>query len=184
MASATNVWTVERLHALPDDGRRYEIVDGDLLVTPAPIWRHQRAIRELSRAMNEYLSATTVAEVLHAPADVDFDRFNLVQPDVFVVPLVGGRQPRNFKEASRLLLAIEVLSPSTTRADREIKRRLYQTHGIEYWIVNGDGRVVERWRIGAEQPEILSDQLVWQPAGADKPFILFLPAFFASLGEP
>lgn len=85
-----------------------------------------------------------------------------------------------------LLLAVEVLSPSTARADRQTKRRLYQDEGVpEYWIVDLDARVVERWRPGDDRPEIVAATLTWQPDGSATPFELDLTAFFqAVLGEP
>jgi Uma2 family endonuclease len=81
-----------------------------------------------------------------------------------------------------LLLAIEVLSPSTAPADRFVKRRRYQRHGIsEYWIVDLDSRLVERWRPGDERPEILHERLTWQPSESSPAFELDLAAFFAEI---
>jgi Uma2 family endonuclease len=182
MASATELWTVERVHALPDDGRRYEVIDGELYVTPAPTWRHQRAVFELAYALRVYLEKNPVGDVLIAPADVDFDRVNLVQPDVFVAPRIRGLLPRDFHDAGRLLLAIEVPSPGTARTDRKIKRALYQGRGVDYWIVDLESRAVEYWRPAAEMPETVTGELRWSPAGTE-PFLLDLPSFFASIGD-
>lgn len=184
MASATELWTVERVHALPDDGRRYEVIDGELYVTPAPTWRHQRAVVELVHALRVYLKENPVGDVLVAPADVDFDRVNLVQPDVFVAPRIGGLLPRHFHDVGRLLLAIEILSPTTVRTDRKIKRALYQSRGVDYWIVDLDSRAVEHWQPGAEIPEAVTGELRWSPSGAAAPFLLDLPRFFASIDKP
>jgi Uma2 family endonuclease len=80
---------------------------------------------------------------------------------------------------------VEVLSPSTARADRTVKRRLFQRTGVsEYWIVDVDARLVKRWRPGDERPEVLTDSLTWQSDPAVEPLRVDLPAFFARvLGE-
>ena len=78
-----------------------------------------------------------------------------------------------------LLLAIEVLSPSTARADRHRKRVIYQSEGVpEYWIIDGDARLIERWRPMDERPEILSADLVWHPRAELQPFRLPLEELF------
>lgn len=174
-------WTVADYMALPDDGKRYEVIDGELFVTPAPIADHQRLVFALGRRLATYLDAAPVGEVLLSPADIEFAADTVVQPDVFVAPLVGGARPRSWKDITGLLLAAEVLSTSTRRVDRTVKRRRYQRAGVaEYWIVDGDARLVERWRAADERPEILSDELVWQPDAAHESLRIDLPAFFAS----
>jgi len=97
-----------------------------------------------------------------------------------VAPLVEGRRPRSWQEIRTLLLAVEVVSPSSARADRTVKRRLYQRTGVaEYWIVDLDARLVERWRPGDERPELLAETLVWGPEGSTEPLTLDLPRLFA-----
>lgn len=122
-------WTVEQLAALPEDGNRYEVVDGELLVTPVPSWLHQRAALALALMLKEYAERHGL-ECLIAPADVTFSPRRVVEPDVFVVPLVDGRPAARFEEVGRLVLAVEVLSPFSVRADRGVKRRLYQSEGV------------------------------------------------------
>jgi Uma2 family endonuclease len=119
---------------------------------------------------------------LFSPADIEFDPRTLVQPDIFVAPFVGGRRPRNWPEIHELLLAVEVLSPSTARADRQVKRRKYQRQGVpKYWIVDLDARLVERWRPQDERPEIVEGRLEWRPSGTAEPLELDLAAFFAEV---
>lgn len=192
MATDARRWTVEEVRALPEDGRRYELVDGELLVTPAPwemtpapTWRHGDAVRALFRRLDAWLAEHRAGDVRFAPAAVSFDDRTVVEPDLFVVPLVGGRAPRSWDEAGRLLLAIEVLSPGSARADRVVKRALYQRVGVpEYWIVFLDARLVERWRPEDERPEILEERLEWGPDPSMPPFVLELPSFFAEvIGE-
>jgi len=123
-------WTVADRDELPDDGNRYEVIDGELFVTPAPAWRHQEAAVRLHRILSDYLAEQRVGHPFIAPADIVFSPRRGVRPDVFVVPLVGGKRPNHFDEVRRLLLACEVLSPSSARADRVVKRRLFREEGV------------------------------------------------------
>jgi Uma2 family endonuclease len=158
-------WTVVQVLALPDDGNRYEVVDGELLVSPAPSLPHQAAVQALFKRLEPFVAVHRAGRVLLSPADIEFDERTLVQPDVFVAPLVAGRLPRSWTEIRELLLAIEVLSPTTARADRQVKRRRYQRHGVpEYWIVDLEARLIERWRPGDERPEILAEHIEWHPS--------------------
>jgi len=173
-------WTAAMVRALPDDRNRYEVIDGELLVTPAPSWPHQWVVGGLFWHLTNYLQGQSWGEVLISPADISFHEDMLVQPDIFVVPSgPEGRRPRGWADIRALLLAVEVLSPSTARADRQVKRRLYQREGVrEYWVVDPDARVVERWRPEDERPEIVTGTLIWQPERSAAAFELDLPAFF------
>ena len=181
-AAAAKDWTVEMLETLPDDGKRYEIIEGELFVTPAPAWRHQDVLGELHFAFRSYLKLHRAGFVLTAPADVDFDRQNIVQPDLFVAPLAHGRKPASFKEAGSLLLAIEILSPSTGRLDRTKKRDLYRRFEVaEYWIVDMDARLVERWKPDDRRPEIVEGFIEWRPSAEHAPLEIDLQKFFAGI---
>lgn len=176
-------WTVEQLATLPADGKRYEIIEGELYVTPSPVYRHQYAVVEMVTALRTYLKPLGAGVALPAPADVEFDRRTVVEPDVLVLPLFAGRRPHDFAEAGRLLLAVEVLSPGTAARDRGIKRELYQRQDVpEYWIVDLAARLIERWRPGDERPEVVRERLEWLPETAAEPFTLDVPEFFAEIG--
>jgi Uma2 family endonuclease len=175
-------WTAEMVRALPDDGNRYEVVDGELLVTPAPTRPHQRAVTILAVLLAEYARKAGIGEALTSPADIELDPHGMVQPDVFVEGLIDGRLARAWNVGAPLLLAVEVLSPSTARADRTVKRRRFQRAAVpEYWIVDLDARVVERWRPDDQRPEVLGEDLVWHPAGAREPLTIALPPLFARI---
>lgn len=172
-------WTVELLRQLPDDGQRHEIIDGELHVTPAPSFAHQRAIVELVLLLKPYCDAIGL-ELLFAPAAVTWSLRTEVQPDLVVMPLVNGRRPARFEDVGRLELAVEVLSPSTVRWDRFTKRREYQRRGVPaYWIVDLASRCVECWRPGDEEPEIRFDAIEWAPVTTHAPISVDLPRFFA-----
>jgi Uma2 family endonuclease len=102
----------------------------------------------------------------------------LVQPDVFVVPHDEARS-REWSRIRSLLLVVEVLSPTTARADRFTKRRRYQEAGVPlYWIVDDAEQRAEVWTPDAELPVIEAERLVWHPAGAGSPFVLELAELF------
>jgi Uma2 family endonuclease len=182
MATETTRWTAEMVRGLPSDGNRYEVIDGELFVTPAPSWNHQEAVLQLVLRLHAYVAADALGHVIVAPADVKFADDQMVEPDAFVVPLVQGKRPRNWQEAGRLLLAVEVLSSSTARADRQVKRRLYQRQNVpEYWIVDVDARIIERWRPEDERPEILSERLAWQPDAMQPALELDVDGYFQEI---
>ncbi|MDB4913297.1 MAG: hypothetical protein JWM95_941 [Gemmatimonadetes bacterium] len=182
MPQLTRQWTVESVHALPDDGNRYEVIDGELFMTPAPSRRHQNAVGELYALLREYLRRERVGHAYVSPVDVVFSAKRLAQPDVLVAPLVNGRRAETPAHSGLLMLAVEVLSPSTARADRIAKRTLYRDEKVpEYWIVDLDARTIERSTPADSRPEIFVDEIVWQPDGAVTPCVIDLVQYFAAV---
>lgn len=172
-------WTVDDLEDLPDDGQRYEVIDGELFVTPAPSLRHQEAAGRMYRLLADYCERERAGWAFIAPADVIFDERRGVQPDVFVAKLVDGHRPEESRGAGRPLLAVEVLSPSTARADRVDKRSLYRDEGVpEYWIIDLDARVLERSTPADARIDVLAERLEWLPVGAASPFVVDLLDYF------
>jgi Uma2 family endonuclease len=181
-ALPTSGWTVDMLAALPDDGNRYEIIDGELLVTPSPVRLHQRAVGELLTALRTYVKSIGGLEALDSPADIRVDRHTSVQPDVFVVRMEGDDTDHEWPGVASLVLAVEVVSASSARADRHQKRRLYQRERVaEYWVVDLDSRMVERWRPDDERPEILDERLEWRPEETRDSLTIALDDFFRSV---
>ena len=183
MAAEITEWTADLVRALPDDGKRYEVLDGELFVTPAPANPHQRAVAELHLILGPYTRKNHVGETWLAPTDLEFSPRRLLEPDLFVVELVDGKRTMDAAVMPRkLLLTIEIHSPSTQRADRVRKRAIYMDEGVpEYWIVDLDGRLVERWRQGDERPEIVTESLAWQPLSGAPALNVDLPQFFAGI---
>jgi Uma2 family endonuclease len=176
MATA-RIWTVDDVHALPGDGNRYEVIDGELLVTPAPSLDHQRLVFLLANSLRDFLERNPVGEVVISPADVVFSDRRGVQPDVFVVPIVGGRRARNWSDAPHPILTAEVLSPSTRRADRVTKRQLFRDERTpDYWIVDPEARVFERSTPADSRVDVLADRIAWSPAA--EACEIDIPAFF------
>jgi Uma2 family endonuclease len=177
-------WTTAEVRALMDESRpwpRYELVDGQLIVTPAPSWTHQWAVALLWRALYDYLSINPVGVPMMSPSDLELEEGHITQPDVFVVP-ISGRHPKSWPEVKTLLLAAEVLSPSNARYDRVDKRKFFQRVAVpDYWVVDLDARLVERWTPSDARPEIIDGTLVWHSAGTATPFRLDLVSYFADV---
>lgn len=127
---------------------------------------------------------TAAQAIALPPADLVFSPRRLVQPDIFVVPAREAGAPSGWNDVTSLLLAVEVLSPSTARADRHRKRLIYQEQGVaEYWIVDASARLVERWRPADSRPEQIVETLVWQPDPTVAGLIVELPAFFRAVHD-
>lgn len=157
--------------ALPDDGRRYQILDGELYVTPAPNRLHQKVSANLCAALHAHVRRHALGEVYAAPTDVILEDTTIVQPDILFVAndRFRLRSARGIEGAPTL--AVEILSPSTAETDRHAKLRLYARFGIPwYWIVDPDVRSVEVYRL-----EGLRYALVSRHAAADtfsaEPFV-------------
>ena len=175
-------WSVEDVWALPDDPRqRYETVDGELLVSPMPRFAHQRAVSKIGLLLGEYAQRQAVGEMMFSPYDVVLDPFTLMQPDVLVIAPVGLDVVRGEVAPPPPYLAIEVLSPSTARADRLRKRPRYQRAAIECWLVDLDSQLIERWTPDVDRPEICADRLVWCPPGATEAFELDVAALMLAI---
>jgi len=179
-------WTAREVRELiaanPLATPRYELVDGELLVTPSPAYPHQRAVALLIIALGAYLDRERIGQVIPSPSDVELEPDFISQPDIFVVPTDEARRlMREGLPVRELLLAVEVLSPSSSRHDRVRKRPHYQRHVPDYWIVDLDARLVEHWTPGDDRPELVTETLSWQPAGATTAFTLDLPSFFESV---
>ena len=181
MAMAAPVYyTADMVRALPDDGNRYEVVYGELLVTPAPRPWHQVIVQRLGYAIETYLRSHPIGVVLSSPADISWGPDVLVQPDVFVV-VPDEARTLTWSGMRTLLLVAEVLSPSSAKGDRFLKRLRYREAGVPlYWVVDGDERSVEVWTPEDEFPAIERDRLVWRPAGRE-PFGLGLEELFRPL---
>ncbi len=178
MPAATPYWTRDAVLALPDDGNRYELVHGELLVTPAPRLGHQDILARLFSALHGYLSRHALGKVLWSPADISWGPDILVQPDLFVIAPQQA-DARDWPEITDLSLVVEVLSPSTARQDRFTKRRLYQENGVAaYWIVDAEAGQVEVWTPEAVFPVIERERVAWHPAGAVDPLVIELGELF------
>ncbi len=144
--------TWQDVQQMPDDGNRYEAIEGDLHVTPAPGTRHARVSKRLQYALDRILERPGLGEIFVAPYGVEFPATGEgVQPDIIFV----SRARREIIAEAGIVgapdLVVEILSPSTAGRDRTIKLRLYERQGVrEYWIVDPDENTVDMWRFGEE----------------------------------
>ena len=148
---------------MPEDGKRYEAIDGELYVTPAPSRRHQRASLNLARALCSILEDPGHGWIYLAPTGVELpDTDEGVQPDILFVSKAQSRIL--VEEGIRGVpdLVVEILSPSTADRDRTIKKKLYQRHGVaQYWVVDPNAQSVEVWDFasGPDTPARYVDRL-------------------------
>ena len=161
-------------------GERWELVDGEALVTPSPHWSHQRVVGEIFAAVRVYVRTQAIGEAFVSPLDVKLEAALVLQPDVLVVP--AGELQSRADSIRRLLLAVEVVSAGSARHDRVTKRPRYQRNRVpEYWIIDPVSQTVERWRPDDDRPELIAERLLWHPEGASEPFELDLVEFFANV---
>jgi Uma2 family endonuclease len=177
-AAPDRFYTREEVLAFPEDGNRYELVHGELLVSPAPRLSHQDVVLELALRLAPYVREHGVGKLCLSPSDISWGGSSdvLVQPDLFVVAPHAGTVV-DWIDMRHFHLFIEVLSPSTARYDRFTKRCLYQEMQVPlYWVIDLEQRRAEVWTQEATFPIIEARELRWQPPGAAEPFILALDA--------
>ena len=165
------------LQQTPEDGRRYELYDGEVFVVPAPTPMHQLAIHEFANLLKAY-AQTHGGRVFLSPIDIVFSEFNVLQPDV--VFFVHGREHLiDLKQAIRIVpdIAIEVVSPSTAKTDRGKKMQVFTRYGVrEYWIVDPELRSVEVYGL-ADAGYVLTETV----SGMSDAHSTILPDFSAPL---
>jgi len=157
-----SIWTVTDLEQLPDDGNRYEILHGELLVTPLPSVGHQGVAMRLCLLIAPWCRAHTGWKML-SPGGVYVNETNWFEPDIAVYPAPEFPE-RRWQEMPPPVLVVEVLSPSTRRRDRHRKRPAYLAYGVaEVWTIDQASRTIERWTAASEFPETLRDTFPWTP---------------------
>lgn len=178
MATKIRRWTAADLESLPDDGNRYEVLDGELFVTPQAAYGHQRVALEIALALHGYCRTHALGEVV-GPGAVVWAK-NELQPDVEVIP--GHHDPRlnqSWKDLPHPILVVEVLSDSTHRRDRGKKRMAYARLRIPtYWTVDLDERSVEVWSAGSPEPVVVTDVVRWAPVAKLPPLEIALDSIF------
>lgn len=176
-APAGDLWTVADLERFSRDGRRYEVLFGELLVTPMPSVAHQWGAGHLFRVIAQWCDANTGWSCF-APGGVYISETTWLEPDIVVypVPISSGL---TWATMPAPVLVVEVLSPSTRRRDRYRKRPAYLTHGVgEVWLLDQDERTVERWTRASEFPELHRDGITWTPVASAPPLALSSDVLF------
>jgi Uma2 family endonuclease len=133
---------------LPNDGRRYQILEGELDVNPAPTTRHQKISMRLEHQLVSHVEAQCLGLVLYAPVDVMLDERNVVQPDIVFVSTERMPIVEEAKIAGAPDLVVEILSPASARTDRGPKASIYARHGVAwYWLVDPAEDLVEEYEL-------------------------------------
>ena len=150
LRSPTATWDLARWETLPNDGNRYEVIDGVLYMTTAPSTYHQYITKQIARVLLTQIDDAGVGETLWAPIGVIMPGCDPVQPDLVVVPATARAifQDRRIRGVPALI--VEILSPSNPDQDLDVKRKAYARAGLpEYWIV----RPAERDVLVCTQPD-------------------------------
>lgn len=171
------MFTTDDLRSFPNDGQRYELLEGMLLVTPAPGSAHQVVLSRLLIAIGAYLSATELAHVV-SPGEIEIAPKTLLDPDLLVFPSTYALGTP-WTKIRGWWLAAEVFSPSSRMYDRDYKRDAYLSLGVdEVWLVDIDERAVFVSRRGAERDVRQAERLVWRPAAIQEPLEIDLSVLF------
>ncbi len=148
-------FSYEDLRHIPPDRNRYEIIDGELFVTAAPIPLHQRIVLNLAAELRQHVRSNRLGEAFVAPCDIVFTSSTVLEPDVFFVSrsrlhIIGEKSLSGPPD-----LVVEVLSESTEHLDREIKPKQYALYGVpELWLIDPAGKIVEVFRLKHAEYEL------------------------------
>ena len=178
MATATKRWTLAEVHSLPEDGNKYELVRGELFVTPPPSGDHETIAARLTRIIDPYVDANRLGFVYRPRAVVRYDDSE-VEPDLMVsqqIPSVGGDKAWN--RAPTPILVVEIHSAYTRSRDVLQKRSLYMDAGIaEYWMIDPDRRTITSVRTNVPNV-VCTEQLTWNPPGVAAPLTFHVHRVF------
>ena len=172
-------FTIDMLDDFPEDGTRYELLEGTLIVTPAPSIEHQIVATRIAHFLMDALKGVKNAQVVAVGAIQRGDSTQL-QPDVLVFP-ASAPHTANWRDIGEWWLAVEVMSPSSRVYDREVKRAAYMALGVEeYWLVDLRARSVETWRADRAESENFDSSLAWRPAALRNQIVLDLQQVFGT----
>ena len=149
-------WTYQSYLTLNDD-KMYEVIQGDLLMVPAPSLEHQRISRDLEYSLIKYVAEKKLGEIFDAPVDVIFDDDNVVQPDIVFVSKKNSHILKKKGIIGTPDLVCEIISPSTLHRDYYVKKSLYEKFGVlEYWLIDPGNRVIHVYIPGEHGYELFS----------------------------
>jgi len=169
-------WTYKDYLTLPEDNNLYEIIDGELYMTPAPTPLHQKVSHNLQRLLGNFVKQHDRGDIYPAPVDVVFDSSNIVQPDIIFI----SRENRSIVKEKNIQgapdLVIEIVSPGTFQKDRVFKMKIYARYGVKnLWLIDPHNRTLEAFELDKE-----TYRLVDALAGEE----IFRPSLFPDLTIP
>ncbi|MEO7362765.1 MAG: Uma2 family endonuclease [Gemmatimonadaceae bacterium] len=179
MAQAAGAWTLADLDRLPDDGNRYELIAGELFVTPAPSPAHEVLATVLKELLDPYVRQERLGRAFLGKSVIQTEG-SQVEPDLMVrqTPKI---LPEKWPEMPLPILVVEVLSAITRRRDHVEKRAFYLRNGVaEYWIVNRWDRTVDVVTPNADDV-VVDTQLTWHPNGASSALDIDVAEYFRSV---
>jgi Uma2 family endonuclease len=182
MALPIPQFTIDMLDHFPDDGNRYELLEGMLLVTPAPSIMHQIVATRLASILIHALGEGGKAHVVAVGA-VQRGENTQLQPDILVFP--SSLPPvTDWRTIQGWWLAIEVMSPSSRVYDREVKRAAHLALGVEeYWVVDMRDRSIEVWKRGSAASERVVNSLTWRPTALGTEVVVNLEEVFRDVSD-
>ncbi len=128
------------------NGKRYQLLDGELILASSPTSKHQSISGQLYLTMTQFVTQSQLGRVWYAPLDVILSDHDVVQPDLLFVSSGRANIVTEANVQGAPDLVVEILSPATAQHDREYKRTLYSRHGVrEYWLVDPEEDMVEVW---------------------------------------
>lgn len=146
MSTQTILFTYDDYLTFPNDGKRYEIIEGELFVTLTPEIEHQRVSRKLARLIDEYVTSNNLGEVFYAPVDLVLSITDVVQPDIVFISAERSHTITKKNIIAAPDLVVEILSESTSKVDRTKKKLLYEKSGVkEYWLADPDNQTIEQF---------------------------------------
>lgn len=180
MALEVPRFTIDMVDEFPEDGNRYELLDGILLVTPLTSIMHQVVATRLVHMLMNALDSGRLAQVV-AVGTIQRGETTKFQPDILVDP-AWFPPATHWRDISGWWLAVEVISPSSRMYDREVKRAAYMALGVEeYWLVDPRDSSVEVWKRGQAKGERHTQSLIWSPSGLASEIVVDLNEVFHDL---
>jgi len=142
------IFTYDDYLTLPNDGKRYEIIEGELYMTASPFYAHQRASHELDYLLTDFVKEHNLGEVLTAPFDVVLSMTDITEPDILFI----SKERLHIITKKNIIaapdLVVEIISESTEKVDKVQKKALYEKYGVkEYWIVDPEQKSIERFNL-------------------------------------
>ena len=173
------LFTYEDYKTLPETGPRYQVIEGDLIMTPAPTTLHQRISANIEYSLRQHILQIGEGEVFDAPVDVILSDTDVVQPDILWLQSKNRTMVKKEGIFGAPDLVIEIISPSTEAQDRGVKRKLYAKYGVkELWLVDGHKRKIEIYSIGNRFEVPIAEVEGNRPISS-----LLLPSFKPSISE-
>jgi len=166
----------------PDDGQRHELIDGEHYVTPSPNTKHQTVSLNLTVLIGSWLERNPIGRLFHAPFDVVFSQFDVVEPDLLYLSNARAADALTAQHVRGVPeLVIEIGSPATRKRDETVKRRLYERAGVsEYWVVDPE---IDRVRIYRREADAFARVIELSADGGDVVTTPLLPGLEVPLSR-